>query len=272
MWKLLVYAGVVAAASACAADPPDAADAPLLGSTALPDRKSLVDQLETLKEVRTRWQGEKVFLDAEYGADPGKSGFRVRFRAIAERFGIDPPDVILVKPPLDRKNKPRPQKPDAGIAWGVVDGKYHDVVFITEYLKAGLNDEELLAALAHEMGHVSQAKNTGHHPQYIRGRKMESEADAYALSCPEVDPAAFRSMVINVDKLADAAGRAHPLLFGDGSTAVIPVSVQNKLVFGGDHPMTSTRVKRAEAEIKRRADASAKQPETALPVPAAPLQ
>ena len=67
----------------------------------------------------------------------------------------------------------------------------------------------------------------------------------------EEDPAAFKSMVLKVDKLTNAVGRAHPLLFGDvsGSTAVIPISVQNDLALGGDHPMTSTRIKRANEEI-----------------------
>jgi len=267
MWKLAICWVLIVAGSNCATDRQEAAGAPLLGSTAAPDRKSLIDQLEALKEVRSRWPGEKVFLDVEYGADPAKSDFRQRFGSIARRFDIAPPDVILVKPPMNKDGKPRPQKPDAGIAWGVIDGKYHDVVFITLYLKTGLNDDELLAALAHEMGHVSQAKKTGHHPQDVHGRKLENEADELALSCPEVDPAAFRSMVIRVDRLADAAGRAHPLLYGDPSTAVIPVSVQNKLAFGGDHPMTSARIKRADAEIKRRAAAtpSSGQPGVATP-------
>jgi len=222
-----------------------------LSSTAQQDRPGLVAQLDALVEVQKRWQGEKVFLDDEQ--------LTGKIRAIAKRFDIDAPDVIVVKPALNKDGKPKPQRADAGIAWGVIDGKYHDVIFVTEYLKDGLSEAELLAALAHEMGHVSQAKNTGHVPKYIKGRKLEAEADDYALSCPEVDPAAFRSMILKVDKLNNAAGRAHPLLFGDitGSTAVIPISVQNDLLFGGDHPMSSARIKRANEEIKRRAQAAA---------------
>jgi len=222
------------------------------GYTAPQDRQALVRQLESLTEVQKRWPGEKVFLEAD-------DRFGESYRAIAKRFDINPPDVILVKPPLNKEGKSAPQKADAGIGWGSIDGKFHDVVFITEYLKNGLNDAEFLAALAHEMGHVSQAKNTGHVARYIQGKKMETEADLYALSCPEVDPAAFKSMVLKAEKLANAAGRAHPLLYGDitGSAAVIPVSVQNELAFGGDHPMTSSRLKLANEEIKRRAEYSA---------------
>jgi hypothetical protein len=84
---------------------------------------------------------------------------------------------------------------------------------------------------------------------------LEAAADAFALSCPEVDPNDFRSMLIEVEKLQDEAAREHPLLYKDfiGSTKLIPASVQTNMAFGGDHPMTRTRIKEADKEIQRRA-------------------
>jgi Zn-dependent protease with chaperone function len=235
MHRLILGVGLIAATS--------------LGATAPEDQPALTAQLESLKEVQQRWPGEKTYLDLE------QTTFQQQFAAIARRFDIDPPDVILVNPPLDKNGKPKPQRAEAGIAWGATGHTYRDVIFITRYLKNALNDAELLAVLAHEMGHVSQAKNLGHDARLIHGKKIESEADAFALSCPEVDPVAFKSMVLKTDKLNDAAGRKHPLLYGDysGSTAIVPVSVQTKLAFGGDHPTTAARIKRADDEISRRA-------------------
>ncbi len=237
------------------------------------DPDSIISQFQTIKEIQKRYPGDMVFLDAEYGTNPDKAAFNKKLDAIATSLGIELPDVIIVKPPLDKAGKPKPQKPDASVGWLIDGDKFHHVVFVTEYLKNGLNDTELLGVLAHEMGHVSQYQKNGHNAK-ATGKSMESDADRLALACPEVDPAAYKAMLLKVDKLTDAAAKQHPLLYGDftGSTALIPASIQTKLAFGGNHPMTSTRVKMAEEEIQRRAEVYAcaaeaiKQSDIRLPV------
>jgi Zn-dependent protease with chaperone function len=225
--------------------------------TAQDDRQVFLKQLQSIKGVQKRWAGEMVFLEDSYGRNPEKADFIGRFETIAHRLGIEPPDVIIVKAPLDKNGNPSPQKPDSGVAWTINDGKYRHVVFVTEYLKNGLSDEELLSVLAHEMGHVLQYQNNGHTPR--TSSKMEGDADKLALACPEVDPVAYKSMLLKVDKMTDAVARKHPLLYGDitGSTAVIPASVQTKLALGGNHPLTSTRIAFADKEIQRRSAAPA---------------
>jgi len=213
----------------------------------------MLAQLALVKPLEKRWPGEKVFLDTEYGANPEKAQFMQNFAAIAKRFGIDPPDVIIVKPDVDKSEKPKPQKPDASIGWAVIDGKFHDIVFVSKNIKNGLNDKELLAVVAHEMGHVVQVNATRHNP-HLSGKTVESDADKSALSCPEVDPTAFKSMLVTIEQLIDEVAKKHPLLYGDftGSMAIIPASVQTKMAFGGNHPMTSTRIKLADEELQRR--------------------
>ena len=165
------------------------------------------------------------------------------------------PDILIAYPVVDNKGNPRPQKPDARIGWANnVHGKHHDIIFVTKNLKDALTDGQLLAVLAHEMGHFPQFKKDGSR-ETQHGKKLEAAADAFALSCPEVDPNDFKGMLIEVEKLQDQTAREHPLLYKDfiGSTKLIPASVKTDMVFGGDHPMTRTRIKQAEKEIQRRA-------------------
>jgi Zn-dependent protease with chaperone function len=224
------------------------------------DREALLDVLQHNGPLLHRYPGGKTFLDEGGGPNPQKAEFQKRLAAIAKRLDMDTPDVLIVKPPLDDRGNPKPQKPDSSIGWANnVNGKHHNIIFVTKYLKDNVTDEQLLAVLAHEMGHFPQyKKNGGQETQH--GKKMEAEADAFALSCPEVDPNDFKSMLIQVEKLQDEAARKHPLLYDDiiGSTRVIPISAQTKMLFGGDHPMIRTRIREADKEIRRRATLTAK--------------
>jgi hypothetical protein len=230
---------------------------PAIGSTLQKDRQSLLHQLDSVKEIQKRWPGQKVFLDAEYatGVD-----FQQRYRAIALRYGIDPPDVVIVRPPLDKHGAPKPQLANGSVAWGVIDGRYHDVIVVTETQRAGVSEPELLALLAHEMGHSLQYEKNGHNGR-AGGRNMEDEADKLALSCPEVDPAAFKNWLLKTEKINDEVAKKHPLAAGDitGSTVIIPESLQTRLQdslhvpFVGGHTTTSIRIRWADEEIARRA-------------------
>jgi Zn-dependent protease with chaperone function len=224
------------------------------------DRQELLYVLQfDSPTILHRYPGDKVFLDEVYGPDPDKAEFLKKLASIARRLDIDMPDVLIAYPVVDDKGNPKPQKPDASIGWANnVHGKHHDIVFVTKNVKDGLTDEQLLATIAHEMGHFPQFKKDGS-KETQHGRKLEAAADAFALSCPEVDPNDFKSMLIEVEKLQDQTAREHPLLYKDfiGSTKVIPASVQTNMAFGGDHPMTRTRIKEAEKEIQRRAASAA---------------
>ena len=228
------------------------------------DRQELLYVLQfDSPTILHRYPGDKIFLDEVYGPDPRKAEFLKKLASIARRLGMEMPDVLIAYPLIDDKGNPRPQKPDAGIGWANnVHGKHHDMILVTKNLKDGLTDDQLLAVLAHEVGHFPQFKKDGS-KETQHGRKLEAAADAFALSCPEVDPNDFKSMVIQVEKLQDQAAREHPLLYKDfiGSTKLIPVSVQTDMVFGGDHPMTRTRIKAAEKEIQRRAALTAPAPQ-----------
>ena len=70
------------------------------------------------------------------------------------------------------------------MAWGTIDGKYHNVILVTESQKVALTDSELLAHLAHEMGHSVQYQTNGHNGK-AGGRNMEDEADHLALLAPK---------------------------------------------------------------------------------------
>jgi hypothetical protein len=220
------------------------------------DRQELLYVLQfDSPTILHRYPGDKVFLDEVYGPDPDKAEFLKKLASIARRLDMDMPDILIAYPTVDDKGNPKPQKPDASIGWANnVHGKHHDIVFVTKNVKDGLTDEQLLATIAHEMGHFPQFKKDGS-KETQHGRKLEAAADAFALSCPEVDPNDFKSMLIEVEKLQDQTAREHPLLYKDfiGSTKVIPASVQTNMAFGGDHPMTRTRIKEAEKEIQRRA-------------------
>ncbi len=142
-----------------------------------------------------------------------------------------------------------------------MSGKRHYIILITAYLRDGLKDhdgvtadEQLLALLAHEIGHFPQYRMDGRE-ENAQGRRGESLADRFALSCPEVNPVAFKAMVIAIDKLSNEAARKHPMLYKDytRSAVLIPASFQTRMALGGNHPMTSTRIKAAEKELKRRA-------------------
>jgi Zn-dependent protease with chaperone function len=210
-------------------------------------------------DLAHRYPGVKIFLDEVYGPDPLKAEFLKRLTAIARRLDLDTPEVLIVDPTLDREGNPKPQKPDSGIGWANgVKGKHYNVIFVTKYLKDNLTDGQLLAVLAHETGHFPQYKRDGG-KETPRGTKLERQADAFALSCPEVDPSDFKSMLIQVEKLQDEAARKHPLLYNDfiGGTKVIPASVQTKMLLGGDHPTTKARIREADKEILRRANITA---------------
>ena len=231
------------------------------------DREELLHVLQyNSPDLLHRYPGAKIFLDEVYGPDPQKAEFLKKVASIARRLNMDTPDILIVSPTVDHKGNPEPQKPDASIGWANnVNGKHYNIVFVTKYLKDGLTDEQLLAVVAHEMGHFPQFKKDGSKETQHGGRKLEAAADAFALSCPEVDPNDFKSMLIEVEKLQDEAARKHPLLYNDitGSTKLIPVSVQTNMAFGGGHPMTRTRIKEADKEIRRRAELAAK----AIPAP-----
>ncbi|MEP6715915.1 MAG: hypothetical protein ABJC09_10080 [Terriglobia bacterium] len=222
------------------------------------DDELLLAALSESGPIQDRFRGRFVFLDEN-------PEFRERYAAIAKRAGVDPPPDILVAMPFTDKHGPGPQKPDSGVSYVTyTGGRIRDVVLLTEYLRKGLtNDAQLLAVVAHETRHSAQLIKEGHNLKKIHGKKIESDADKFALSCPEVDPAAFKDMLIRVDQLQNEAARKHPLMYGDvtGSTKIIPVSVQTMMAFGGNHPMTSTRVHMAEAEEARRAGGARTNPE-----------
>ncbi len=240
---------VMTASSAIAGTVPEpaaSADPPVRS-----DRDELLYVIEH-SSVRYRFPGDMVFLSDLYGPDPGKADFTRKLTSISHRLDMDVPDVLIVNPSVSFAGKPAPQKPDAGIGWATnVHGKNYYLIFVTRYLQDHLTEGELLAVLAHEMKHFRQVK-TGF--EYRDNKKMETEADAFALSCPEVDPRDFRNMVLTVEKLQDDVSRHHPLLYGDftGLSAVIPLSIQTKAALGGNHPLTRTRVKEADKEIARR--------------------
>ena len=75
------------------------------GVTAPRDRPGLTAQLESLKEVQQRWPGEKTYLD------PENTPFQQQFAAIARRFDIDPPDVILVTRRSTKTANPNRKEP-----------------------------------------------------------------------------------------------------------------------------------------------------------------
>jgi Zn-dependent protease with chaperone function len=229
------------------------------------DHEALLDVVQHNGPLLHRYPGGKTFLDEIGDPSPQKTEFRKKLAAIARRLDMDTPDILIVTPTVDDHGNPKPQKPDSSIGWANnVNGQHHNIIFVTKYLKDNVTDEQLLAVLAHEMGHFPQyKKNGGQETQH--GRKMEAEADAFALSCPEVDPNDFKSMLIQVQKLQDEAARKHPLLYNDfiGSTRVIPVSAQTNMLFGATHPMLKTRIKEADQEISRRAALAA----TAVPSP-----
>jgi Zn-dependent protease with chaperone function len=224
------------------------------------DREALLDVLQHNSDLLHRYSGDKTFLDEVGGPSPQKTEFRRRLEAIAKRLDMETPDILIANPTVDDHGNPKPQKPDSSIGWANnVNGEHHNIIFVTKYLRDNLTDEQLLAVLAHEMGHFPQYKKNGGQETH-HGRKMEAEADAFALSCPEVDPNDFKSMLIQVEKLQDEAARKHPLLYNDftGSTKLIPISVQTKMLFGGAHPMIKTRIGEADKEILRRAALTAK--------------
>jgi hypothetical protein len=227
------------------------------------DREELLYALQhNSKAIQHRFPGEKVFLRELYAGIPEKASFLEQLNSIATRIGIPEPDVLIVNPPLDEHGGAKPQKPDAGTAWANnINGKHHNIILVTKYLWEGLKDnhevsadDQLLAALAHEIGHFGQFKMDGS-KETQHGKKLESMADSFALSCPEVNPVAFKTMVLAVDKLTDEAARKHPMLYNDfiRSSSLIPASLQTKMAFGGDHPLTGTRLKQADREIERRA-------------------
>ena len=203
--------------------------------------------------VRYRFPGDMVFLSDLYGPDPTKADFMGKLTSISFRLDMDVPDVLIVNPSRSASGKPAPQKPDAGVGWATnINGKNHYLILITRYLEEHLTDGELLAVFAHEMKHFRQVK-TGF--EYRDSKKMEAEADAFALSCPEVDPHDFRNMLLTVEKLQDSVARRHPWLYGDftGLSTLIPLSIQTKAALGGNHPLTGSRIKEADKEIARRA-------------------
>ena len=202
--------------------------------------------------VRYRFPGEMRFLSDLYEPDPAKADFLAKLSSISRRLDMDAPDVLIVIPYVNSSGKPAPQKPDAGIGWATnINGRNHYIIYVTAYLREHLTDGELLAVLAHEMKHFRQL-TTGFEDRV--SRKMEAEADAFALSCPEVDPHDFRNMVLIVEKLQDGVSRRHPWLYGDftGLSTVIPLSIQTKAALGGNHPTTRSRIKEADKEIARR--------------------
>ena len=225
------------------------------------DREVLLDVLQYHSpDLLHRYPGDKIFLDEVYGPDPEKAEFLKKLASIAQRLDLSPPDILIVNPTVDEHGNPKPQKPDSSIGWANnVNGRHHNIIFVTKYLKDNLIDEQLLSVLAHEMGHFPQYKKTGG-MENQHGKKLEAGADAFALSCPEIDPNDYKSMLIQVAKPQDEAARKHPLLYKDvtGSTKLIPISVQTEMLFGGDHPMLKTRLREADKEIRRRAAMTAK--------------
>lgn len=263
---LFSFALVVAAVANASGEEPDSRRlTTLTNSTPVTDREQLLFVLQyNSPDLVRRYPGVKVFLDEVYGPDPLKADFLKKLTAIAKRLDMDTPVVLIVEPTLDREGNPKPQKPDSSIGWANgVKGRHYNIIFVTKYLKDGLTDGQLLSVLAHETGHFPQFKKDGG-KETPHGTKMERQADAFALSCPEVDPNDFKSMLMQVDKLQDEAARKHPMLYNDftGGTKVIPASVQTRMMFGGDHPTTKSRIREAEKEIRRRAATA-----EAVPVP-----
>jgi hypothetical protein len=232
------------------------ATGPVPATTVNPPARSDRDELLYVirhSSVPYRFPGDMAFLSDQYGPDPTKAGFMAKLSSISQRLDMDVPDVLIVNPSISASGKPAPQKPDAGVGWANnINGKNHYLIFVTGYLREHLTDGELLAVFAHEMKHFRQLK-TGFEHQV--SRKMEAEADAFALSCPEVDPHDFRNMLLVVEKLQDSVSRRHPLLYGDftGLSTLIPLSIQTKAALGGNHPLTGSRIKEADKEIARRA-------------------
>ena len=230
----------------------------IAGGVIASDRPARSDHDELLyviqqSSIRYRFPGDMIFLRDLYAPDPAKADFLRSLTSICRRLDLEVPDVLIVNPPRSASGGPAPQKPDAGVGWAVnINGRDHYLIFVTRYLEEHLTGGELLAVLAHEVRHFPQLR-----PGFENrdSKKMEAEADAFALSCPEVDPHDFRNMVLLVEKLQDQVSRRHPLLYGDftGLTAVIPLSIQTKLAFGGNHPLTGSRIKEADKEIARRA-------------------
>jgi Zn-dependent protease with chaperone function len=208
------------------------------------------------------YAGRKILLgSAEL---PGKAEFLEKLNAIANRADPRTPTVVFIaRPPLDRRRNPKPQI--AGAESTLVynlNGKDFNVIVVTQYLKNGLTDGQLLALLSHESGHSRQRRDYRlEHPadwnlqHFERGKKSESDADAFALSCPEVDPRDFKEMLVATSRLNDEAGKKHPFLFKGsfGTTKFIPVSAQVKMELGWDHPLNASRIKMADGEIARRA-------------------
>jgi Zn-dependent protease with chaperone function len=256
---------VAGALSAYGEEPGARGPTMLTNSAPVTDREQLLFVLQyNSPDLAHRYPGVKIFLDEVYGPDPLKAEFLKRLAAIARRLDMDTPEVLIVDPTLDRRGNAKPQKPDSGIGWANdVKGRHYNVIFVTKYLKDNLTDGQLLAVLAHETGHFPQYRKDGG-KETPRGTKLERQADAFGLSCPEVDPNDFKSMLIQVEKLQDEAARKHPLLYNDftGGTKVIPASVQTRMLFGGDHPTTKARIREADKEIRRRAAMAA------APVPA----
>jgi hypothetical protein len=204
------------------------------------------------------YAGHKVLLETERKGD-----FAEKLNSVAKGFDPNNPTVVfIVDPPMDKQGGPKPQLALASGFIQNVAGKDYDVVFATRYLTEGLKQGQLLAVLAHECGHFRQMREyQREHPDdrvlkhFRLSRKLESDADALSLSCPEVDPLDFKDMIIAIDKLNDEAGRRHPFLLkgGLGTTKLIPFSMQTKLEMGGNHPTSGSRIRAAENEMKRRA-------------------
>jgi Zn-dependent protease with chaperone function len=246
VWSFRITAAVVVASAAMSV----AATSPNLPAATDHDQLLYVVQHSS---VRYRFPGAMVFLSDLYGSDPAKADFMGKLTSISRRVDMEVPDVLIVNPPVNASGKPAPQKPDASIGWANnINGKNHYLIFVTRYLQEDLTDSELLAVLAHEMKHFRQL---GTSLANRDSKKMEAEADAFALSCPEVDPRAFRNMVLIVEKLQDRVSRRHPWLYGDftGLSTLIPLSIQTKAALGGNHPLTGSRIKEADKEIARRA-------------------
>lgn len=199
------------------------------------------------------YAGPKTLLTGELTA---------RFAPIAER--ADPESltaVFIVEPPSDSRGRPRAQLATACSFACRLDDFDYEVIFVTRYMRDGLNDAQLLAILAHEAGHFRQTRDYRRtHPSDIAlkhfhfSRGLESDADAWALSAPEVDPREFKSMIETLDRLNDQASKKHPGLAksGLGTTVFIPYSVQTRLELGWDHPTSGSRIKAADREIQRR--------------------
>jgi len=251
VWSFRITAAVVvasAAVSVAAASGPAVPLNPPVGT----DHDQLLYVVQH-SSVRYRFPGAMVFLSDLYGSDPAKADFMGKLTSISQRADMEVPDVLIVNPPINASGKPAPQKPDASIGWANnINGKNHYLIFVTRYLQEHLTDGEFLAVLAHEMKHFRQL---GTSLADRDSKKMEAEADAFALSCPEVDPHDFRNMLLIVEKLQDGVSRRHPWLYGDftGLSTLIPLSIQTKAALGGNHPLTGNRIKEADKEIARRA-------------------